>query len=75
MVEERLSTASTVANCQYVWGNRYIDELILRDRNTEAGGHWGLNSSGLDERILAMQDANFNTVCLADTSGTPHGGQ
>jgi len=69
VIEERVDSATT-ADQQYVWGVRYIDGLILRDRNNGTGGHWGLNSSGLDERILSLQDANFNTVALLNASGT-----
>ena len=47
---------------QYVWGLRYIDDLILRDRDTTGNGT-------LDERLYAMQDANWNVVALADSNG------
>ena len=47
---------------QFVWGQRYIDDLILRDRDTNADGI-------LDERLYALQDANWNVVALADTTG------
>ena len=36
-LEERVD-ASTTAACQYVWGNRYVDDLVLRDRDTDANG-------------------------------------
>jgi RHS repeat-associated protein len=41
---------------------RYVDELVLRDRDTNADG-------SLDERLYALQDSNFNVTALADTSG------
>jgi RHS repeat-associated protein len=41
---------------QYVWGIRYIDELICRDDATPA-------------RLYATQDANFNLTSIANTSG------
>jgi hypothetical protein len=61
VVEERLS-ASGSANRQFVWGLCYIDDLILRDRDTDANG-------SLDERLYGMQDPNWNMVAIADTSG------
>jgi RHS repeat-associated protein len=46
---------------QYVWGIRYIDDLVLRDRSTGTGLG--------DERLYALQDANWSVVALSDTSG------
>src|SRR5690606_1237021 len=53
---------STHAQQQFVWGLRYIDDLVLRDRDTTESGT-------LDERIYAMQDANWNVTALVDTTG------
>jgi len=64
-IEERLESSGTIsanADRQFVWGLRYIDELVLRDRDTDANG-------SLDERLFALQDANWNVTALADTSG------
>jgi len=47
---------------QYVWGVRYVDDLVLRDRDTDSNGT-------LDERLYAMQDANWNVTAIADASG------
>ena len=47
----------------YVWSPVYVDALIARDRDTDANG-------SLDERLYAMQDANFNVTGVIDTSGT-----
>ena len=62
-VEERLgSTPDTAApDRQFVWGTRYIDDLVCRDRSV---------TGTLDERLYATQDANWNVVALTDTSGT-----
>ena len=60
-LEERLD-ASTTAACQYVWGNRYVDDLVLRDRDTDANGT-------LDERYYALQDPNWNVIAIAGTNG------
>ena len=59
VLEERVNGASTAAT-QYIWGLRYIDDCVLRDRSV---------SGSLDERRYAMQDANWNMVAIADTAG------
>jgi RHS repeat-associated protein len=61
VVEERVGT-STSANRQFVWGLRYIDDLVLRDRDTDGNGT-------LDERRYCLQDGNWNTIALTSTSG------
>jgi RHS repeat-associated protein len=58
-LEERVD-ASTSADRQFVWGERYVDDLVLRDRS--AGG-------SLNERLYALQDALFSVVALTNTSG------
>ena len=60
---------STAANRQYVWGVRYMDDLVLRDRDVAAGGDLGVTGSGLDERFYAMQDPNWNVAAIANVSG------
>jgi RHS repeat-associated protein len=62
VVEERVGT-STSAERQFVWGLRYIDDLVLRDRDTDGNGT-------LDERRYSLQDGNWNTIALTSTSGT-----
>jgi RHS repeat-associated protein len=62
VVEERVGT-STNPDRQFVWGPRYIDDLILRDRDTDADGT-------LDERLYGIQDANWNVTSVAATSGS-----
>ena len=52
------------ADTQYVWGLRYIDDLILRDRDAD-----GSSGNGLEERLYALQDANWNVVALAEPDG------
>jgi RHS repeat-associated protein len=66
VVEERLESGGSISSDpdrQFVWGLRYIDDLVLRDRDTTANGT-------LDERLYALQDANWNVTALADTSGS-----
>jgi RHS repeat-associated protein len=62
VVEERVGT-STNPDRQFVWGLRYIDDLILRDRDTNDDG-------ALDERLYGIQDANWNSSAVIDCSGT-----
>jgi len=65
-IEERTESGGAIAanpDVQYVWGDRYVDNLILRDRDTTANGT-------LDERLYALQDANWNVTALAETDGT-----
>jgi RHS repeat-associated protein len=58
-LEERLG-ASTTPDRQFVWGIRYIDDLILRDRSVGA----------FNERLYALQDANWNMTAVTDSTGT-----
>ncbi len=52
-IEQRLDSATT-ADRQFIWGQRYIDDLILRDS---------------DDRHYCLQDANWNTVAITDAVG------
>ena len=62
ILEER-TDSSTDPAIQNVWGIGYIDRLVLRDRDTTGNGV-------LDERLYALQDANWNVTSIADTTGT-----
>jgi RHS repeat-associated protein len=53
-IEERTGS-STSADLQYVWGIRYVDELICRDASST--------------RLYALQDANFNLTSITNSSG------
>ncbi|MEZ6032037.1 MAG: RHS repeat-associated core domain-containing protein [Planctomycetaceae bacterium] len=61
VLEERVD-ASTSADRQFTWGTRYIDDLVLRARDTDTNG-------SLDETVYVLQDANWNVTAVADTSG------
>jgi YD repeat-containing protein len=58
VIEERVGTSSN-RDRHFVWGLRYIDDLILRDRDTNDDGT-------LDERLCGMQDANWNVTSIAN---------
>ncbi len=63
VLEERLGSTSGVSplpDRQFFWGLRYIDDLIFRDRTTD---------ELLDERLYALQDANWNVIAICDTTG------
>ena len=58
-LEERVSG---IVDRQYVWGLRYIDDLVLRDRTTGSGS--------LAERLYAMQDDNWNMAAIYDPTSS-----
>jgi len=60
-LEDRIDS-STSAERQNVWGLRYIDDLVLRDRDTNDDGT-------LNERPYALQDANWNVTSVCSTAG------
>jgi RHS repeat-associated protein len=68
VLEERIEQTpipnpqSLIPSSQYVWGLRYIDDLVLRDCATFIYGN-------LTERLYALQDPNWNVVAIADASG------
>jgi hypothetical protein len=64
VVEERIGS-STTAERQFVWGLRYVDDLVLRDRAPSGVGP-------LTERLYGIQDSNWNVTALGDTSGVVH---
>lgn len=61
VVEERIDS-STDPDRQYTWGDRYVDDLVLRTRDTDSNG-------SLDETVYALHDSNWSITALADTSG------
>jgi len=62
-LEERLDS-STDPERQQIWGPQYVDQLLLRDRDTSDPFNGALN-----ERVFALQDANWNVVSLIGESG------
>ena len=61
VVEERVGS-STDPERQYAWGLRYVDDLVVRDRDSTANGT-------LDERLYSQQDSNWNVSAISDVGG------
>jgi RHS repeat-associated protein len=61
-LEERLGVSSTPER-QQVWGRLFVDDLVLRDRDTTGNG-------SLNERLYGLQDANWNIIAVINTSAT-----
>lgn len=61
-IEERVGTSND-ARQQFVWNLGYIDDLVLRDCDTN-------NDGALNERLYALHDLRFCVMALANTSGT-----
>jgi RHS repeat-associated protein len=57
------SKSGSNTQIRYVWSPVYVDGLVTRDRDTDANGT-------LDERLFALQDANWNVTGITNTSGT-----
>ncbi|HET6427408.1 MAG TPA: RHS repeat-associated core domain-containing protein, partial [Phycisphaerae bacterium] len=75
VIEERQADDVSTANkdnvaanarCQYVWGARYVDDIVLRDRDTHNDGN--CTDDWDDERLFYLHDANFNVVAVTDDS-------
>ncbi len=60
LLEEKVGSNTKTRN---VWSPVYVDAMVTRDRDTDANGT-------LDERLYALQDANFNVTAITNTSGT-----
>jgi len=62
-------TGSPVLVAQNVWGQAYVNELVLRDSNDDGSsstGNLGIAGSGLDERIYALQNTNWSVTTLIE---------
>lgn len=62
VIEERVDSSGDPSR-QFVWGVRYQDELVLRDRDTTTNGT-------LDERLYGLQDANWNISSVINMAGS-----
>ncbi|RLC60561.1 MAG: hypothetical protein DRI01_10040, partial [Chloroflexi bacterium] len=67
-IEEReLDGGTWEARRQYVYGGRYIDEVLLFDKDTDDDGD--CNDAGGSTRYLYCQNNNYNVVALTDKDG------
>ena len=62
VAEERVDSSSDGEYRQFVWGVRYVDDLVLRDRDTNS-------VVGLDERLYVLQDPLWSVTAIATISG------
>jgi len=71
VLEERVRDGSgdipAEADTRYIWSPVYVDAVIARDRN--ADGDSGTGTGGLEERVYAIQDANWNTTAIIAATG------
>ena len=58
-----VSGSNDQAERQFVWGLRYIDDLIVRDRDSNGDGT-------LNERLYSIQDAPFSVVATIGTGSS-----
>jgi YD repeat-containing protein len=62
VLEERVGGQ---AQAQSVWSPVYVGAVVERDRDAD-----GSSANGLEERLYAQQDANYNVTALVNTAGT-----
>jgi RHS repeat-associated protein len=72
-LEERVRTSTgtipATADTRYLWSPVYVDAMIARDRN--ADGNTATGTGGLEQRVYAVQDANWNTTAIITATGVP----
>ena len=61
VLEERVDSSSNPSK-QFIWGLKFVDDLILRDRDTGGGT--------LDERLYGLHDLRYSIVAVADETGS-----
>jgi RHS repeat-associated protein len=70
-LEERVritpSQVATNADTRFIWSPVYVDAMIARDRN--ADGNTTTGTGGLEQRVYAIQDANWNTTAIIAATG------
>jgi RHS repeat-associated protein len=72
-LEERVRTTpsqvATTADTRFIWSPVYVDAMVARDRN--ADGNTTTGTGGLEQRVYAIQDANWNTTAIIAATGVP----
>jgi len=66
-VRDGMGAIPATAETRYVWSPVYVDAMIARDRNADSDS--GTGTGGLEQRIYALQDANWNTTAIVAASG------
>jgi hypothetical protein len=66
------TSGTATLSAQNVWGEAYVNELVLRDfvAAEDGSGNYGISGSGLNDRDYALQDANFDITSLVNANGT-----
>lgn len=69
--EDSISGGTATLSLQNVWGEAYVNELILRDDSDgpSSGMSYGVSGSGLDERLYALYDADYNVTSILNVNG------
>jgi len=72
-LEERVRTSpsqvATNADTRFIWSPVYVDAMVARDRNADGNATTG--TGGLEQRVYALQDANWNTTAIIAATGVP----
>jgi RHS repeat-associated protein len=72
-LEERVRTSpsqvATTADTRFIWSPVYVDAMVARDRNADGNATTG--TGGLEQRVYALQDANWNTTAIIAATGVP----
>jgi RHS repeat-associated protein len=70
-LEERVRTSpsqvAATADTRFIWSPVYVDAMVARDRNADGNGTTG--TGGLEQRVYALQDANWNTTAIIAATG------
>ena len=68
-IEEREDDTGWEARRQYVFGDRYLDEVLLFDKDTDDDGDCTENEGAGSTRYLYCANNNFNIMALAGATG------
>jgi RHS repeat-associated protein len=72
-LEERVRTSTgtipATADTRFIWSPVYVDAMVARDRNADNSATTG--TGGLEQRVYALQDANWNTTAIIAATGVP----
>jgi RHS repeat-associated protein len=61
VLEERVDS-DTDPTQQFLWGIRFVDDLVLRDKDTTGNGT-------LNERLYSLSDPRFSILAITDDTG------